>query len=69
MADDLSKRGKADRIRINVTEQWELRYWADRFECTEVQLRHAVDEVGVMVKDVEAYFEAERNGPAKHGEQ
>jgi hypothetical protein len=26
MADDLTKRGKPDQIRVNVHEDWELRY-------------------------------------------
>lgn len=56
MADDLNKRGKADRQRISLAEQWEVRSWCDKFDVTEIELRHAVDEVGHMVKDVEAYL-------------
>lgn len=53
MADDLTKRGKADRICVNVNEPHEVRYWTKRFKCTAAELRKAVDEAGVMVKDVE----------------
>jgi len=60
MADDLNNRGSADRARISVTEQWELRYWCDKFECTEVELRHAVEEVGTKATDVEAYLHRDR---------
>lgn len=67
MADDLSKRGKADRIRVNVTEHWELRQWCDKFDCTEAELREAVDAVGVLAKDVEAYLEGRTGKASKHG--
>ena len=56
MADDLSKRGPADRNRVNVQEQWELRYWCDKFGCTADQLRAAVKSVGVMAVDVERHL-------------
>ncbi|HYC66036.1 MAG TPA: DUF3606 domain-containing protein [Reyranellaceae bacterium] len=53
MADDLSKRGPEDRIRINVNEDHERRYWCSKFACTEEDLRAAVAEVGVKAADVE----------------
>jgi hypothetical protein len=56
MADDLTKRGRQDRERISLTEGWEVRSWCDKFDCTEVELRHAVDEVGHMAANVEAYL-------------
>jgi hypothetical protein len=31
MADDLSKRGSQDRSRINVHEDYEVRYWSKKF--------------------------------------
>ena len=72
MADDLSKRGREDHIRINVHEDHERRYWCEKFDCSEVELRDAVDVVGVMVKDVAAHFEAKRrpaaDGPAGAGD-
>lgn len=53
MADDLSKRGPADRDRINVHEEHELRYWSEKFGVSYEKLKEAVAEVGVMAKDVE----------------
>jgi hypothetical protein len=53
MADDLTKRGKPDRERISLTEEWELRYWCDKFQVSEAELRDAVEQVGSMAKDVE----------------
>lgn len=61
--DDLSKRGKADRIRVNVNEEHEVRYWTKRFKCTEAELRKAVAEAGVMVKDVEVCLAVRRGSP------
>jgi hypothetical protein len=54
MADDRSNRGPADRDRVNVHEDYELRSWSDKFGVTPGQLKAAVDKVGVMAKDVEA---------------
>jgi hypothetical protein len=34
MADDKTKTGKPDRDRINVNEDYELRYWAEKFDVT-----------------------------------
>ncbi len=56
MADDKSKRGPADRDRVNVNETYEVRHWTEKFGCTETQLRAAVKAVGVMAKDVEAFL-------------
>ena len=53
MADDRSNRGPADRARVNVNEDYEVRYWCGKFGCTEAQLRAAVRAVGVMADDVE----------------
>ena len=33
MADDKSKSGPADRARINANEDYELRYWTEKFKC------------------------------------
>jgi hypothetical protein len=57
MADDTSKQGPADRIRVNVHEPYELRYWTTKFHCSEEQLVDAVEHVGVMAKDVERYLD------------
>lgn len=56
MTDDTKKRGPADRTRVNVHEDYEVRYWTEKFGCTKAQLAAAVKAVGVMAKDVEAYL-------------
>ena len=56
MADDRTKRGKPDRIRINVHEKWEFDYWKDALGISGQQLGAAVRAVGPMVADVKAYL-------------
>ncbi len=56
MADDRSKRGPADSTRVNMKEAYEVRYWTEKFGCTETQLRAAVTAVGVLATDVQAFL-------------
>lgn len=53
MSDDKTKTTQADRIRINVNEDYELRDWSKKFGVTEEQLKAAVQKVGPMAADVE----------------
>ena len=52
MADDLTKRGKPDQIRVNVHEDWELRERSKEWNVTPQQIKDAVKKVGPMVTDV-----------------
>jgi Protein of unknown function (DUF3606). len=54
MADDRNIRGAADRSRINMQEDYEVRYWTEKWSVTREQLAAAVRAAGVMVKDVAA---------------
>jgi hypothetical protein len=54
MPDDKNTRGPADASRINVHEDYEVRYWSLKFGVTAEQLKAAVKAAGVMAKDVEA---------------
>jgi len=56
MPDDLSKRGPADRTRININEAHEIAYWSKVLACSEEELRRAVDAVGVMAADVRQHL-------------
>jgi hypothetical protein len=56
MADDTTNSGPRDRERINVNEDYELRYWTKHFGVSADDLRAAVKAVGVMAKDVEAHL-------------
>ena len=40
---------RRDRARVNVNEDYELRYWTKEFGCTGTELRNAVKAVGPMV--------------------
>ena len=46
MADDLSNRGRPDRDRINVNEDYEVRDWAKKFGVSPEELKRAVQQVG-----------------------
>lgn len=56
MSDDLSKRGPQDAARVNVHEDWEVRYWCKAFGCTEQELKAAVKAVGVSAAAVRKHF-------------
>ena len=56
MADDLGNRGAQDRSRININEAHEIRYWTQRFDVTEDDLRKAVAEVGVSVDQIAVHL-------------
>lgn len=56
MPDDLTKTGPADDSRINIHQEYELRYWSQKFNVSAEQLRQAVKIVGPMVKDVKRHL-------------
>jgi hypothetical protein len=56
MSDDTSKRGPADRQRVNVDEDYEVRYWTEKWNVSEERLRQAVAAAGVMADDVETWL-------------
>jgi len=51
MSDDKSKLA-ADRERINVNEDYELRYWTEKFGVSAEDLKRVVERVGPMADDV-----------------
>jgi hypothetical protein len=52
MSDDLKNRGEQDRLRINVHEEHEVRYWSKELNVIREELECAVKDVGVMAADV-----------------
>lgn len=56
MPDNLDIRRPADPKRINVHEEWELRYWTQHLGASPDQLRAAVRAVGPMVTDVQRHL-------------
>lgn len=51
MSDDPSKRGPKDAQRINLDEDYEIRYWTETLGCSREQLG-TVAKVGIMADDV-----------------
>lgn len=60
MADDPTKRGEQDRVRVSFRQRHERQYWTKRFRCSDAELEAAVHAVGPMVKDVRLYIEARK---------
>lgn len=58
MSDDLKKKGSQDRVRINTTEDHEVRYWSQKFGVTPDQLKDAVKKVGNSAEAVEKELKA-----------
>jgi hypothetical protein len=67
MADDTKKRDYRDSDRINVHEDYELRYWTKELGVTPERLKQTVEKVGVMATDVRKALrktkEADEEGP------
>jgi hypothetical protein len=53
MADSPNIQGQQDRSRINMSQEHEVRYWSQKFGCTEDELRNAVKAVGSTAAAVE----------------
>ena len=52
MVDDRTNRGRADRKRIDVNQDYECRYWAEKFAVSPDEVKRAVLKVGPMAEDV-----------------
>jgi hypothetical protein len=64
MTDDLKNKGRQDDIRINVSQDWEVRYWVRKLKTTEVKLKQAVKVVGNLATDVREYLSTIKPGQA-----
>jgi len=53
MSDNLATRGTQDRVRINMNQEHEVRYWTEQFDVSREELQRAIDKVGPMVDAVE----------------
>lgn len=60
MADDKSKTGWQDDVKINLSQPYEVRDWAKKFGCTEAQLRAAVQVVGNGARKVGEYLRTKK---------
>jgi hypothetical protein len=52
MPDNLQKRQPEDRTRINISEEWELKYRADKLNVSPERLKAAVEASGPSVTAV-----------------
>ena len=62
MADDKTKSGGQDRLRISLSEDYEVRDWSRKFGVTPDELRAAVKAVGNMAADVEEHLKKNKRG-------
>lgn len=56
MSDNLAIRRPQDPTKINLQEEWEVKYWTRALGVTADQLKRAVDEVGPLVVKVKSYL-------------
>ena len=56
MADDPSRTGRLDGSRINIGQDYEVRYWCEKLGVSEEQLKSAVAKVGPLVKHVREHL-------------
>jgi hypothetical protein len=52
MPDDRTKRGPADRARINIHEPYEVEYWTRELGVSAARLQELVQRYGVMAADI-----------------
>jgi hypothetical protein len=56
MSDNLNNRGPQDRSRINLSEEWEVRYWTRELGLTKEELERAVKNAGSSVAAVRQHL-------------
>jgi hypothetical protein len=64
MADELKDRGPRDRAQINVTGDWEVRWWCKELGCTTTQLVNAIKLVGPTADKVPPTLRSPKSGTA-----
>ena len=57
MADDTKQRHGQDRKRIDVDQDYELRYWTKELGVTEEELKQAVRAAGTQIETVRRYLD------------
>lgn len=56
MADNKTNIGTPDKERVNLSEDYEVQYWAHKFNVTAEKLKKAVRKVGDSAKNIEEYL-------------
>jgi hypothetical protein len=49
-----------DRLKIDVRDPWELRWWCRKLGCSEAQLKAAIDAMGAIAGNVRKYLAREQ---------
>ena len=57
MADEAKHTGRLDDSRINISQDYEVRYWTEKLGVSADQLRSAVAKAGPMVKQVREHLQ------------
>ena len=57
MADDTKQRHGQDRNRIDLDQDYELRYWTRELGVTEQELKQAVRAAGTQIETVRRYLD------------
>ncbi|AQR75128.1 DUF3606 domain-containing protein [Sphingomonas sp. LM7] len=63
MSDDTTLRAPQDASRIAMGEDYEVRYWTNKFGVSRDRLQEAVDAVGNSATAVEAYLQRAAANP------
>ena len=63
MSDNPKNRHQPDRSKISLSQDYEVRYWTEKFGCSEDELRKAVARVGNSPEAVEK--ELTSNAPSR----
>lgn len=59
--DDPKNRHQPDRSRVSLSQDYEVRYWSQKFGCTEDELREAVKRAGNSPDAVERALRGKAN--------
>ncbi len=57
---DKPKRGPYANERVNPHEPHEIKYWTKKFNCTDMQLKHAVRAVGTSADAVRHFLQGKK---------
>jgi hypothetical protein len=60
MSDDKSKRNRQDSSKVNTHEDYEVRYWCNKFHCSKEELSRAAKEVGSSAEKIGSYLSGRR---------
>lgn len=60
------RRTPDDRSRINLSEHYEIDFWTSRFQCSEAELRDAVNRLGTCAHVVRTFLRSKTERPNEH---